>query len=197
MRYTVLLGILGWLVLTLASPVMAQPFTYQGILKQNGQPVNGTLSMSFKLFTALTGGAQVGSTITQNVAVQNGLLTVPLDFGTVWDGSDRYLEISVGSTVLSPRVKITPTPYASTAFFAQRPWQTSGSNIFYTAGSVGIGTTSPSVRLSLGATTPTRSSPPGTGRIRRDGLWRGTFEVPHSPAQHQQSLLISGRVEQQ
>ncbi len=149
MRYTMLLGILGWLALTLASPVIAQPFTYQGVLKQNGQPVNGTLSMSFKLFTALTGGAQVGSTITQTVNVQNGLFTVPLDFGTVWDGSDRYLEISVGSTVLSPRVKINPAPYASTAFFAQRPWQTIGTTIFYNGGRVGIGTNTPAALLSL------------------------------------------------
>ncbi len=154
MKRGIVLGILGWLALTLASPVVAQPFTYQGVLKQNGQPVNGTLSISFKLFTALTGGSQVGSTITQNVNVQNGLFTVQLDFGNVWDGSDRYLEISVGSTTLSPRVKINPTPYASTAFFAQRPWQTSGSNIFYAAGNVGIGTNSPQGDLHV------RSLPP-------------------------------------
>ncbi len=135
------------LATVLASFAYAQPFTYQGMLKQNGNPVNGTLSMTFRLYDALTGGNQAGSIITQNVAVQNGLFTVSLDFGNVWNGSDRYLEIAVGSTVLSPRVKINPVPYAS---FAQRPWQTSGSNIFYTAGNVGIGTDSPAARLSLG-----------------------------------------------
>ncbi|GIV10454.1 MAG: hypothetical protein KatS3mg019_2545 [Fimbriimonadales bacterium] len=131
----------------------AQPFTYQGMLKQNGQPVNATLSMTFKLYDALTGGNQVGSSITQNVAVQNGLFTVQLDFGSVWTGQDRYLEIAVGSTVLSPRVRITPAPhasYAASAGFAQLPWQTVGSNIFYTSGNVGIGTNNPAARLSLG-----------------------------------------------
>ncbi len=186
MRYTVLVGILGWLALTLASPVIAQPFTYQGVLKQNGQPVNGTLSISFKLFTALTGGSQVGSTITQNVNVQNGLFTVQLDFGNVWDGSDRYLEISVGSTPLSPRVKINPAPYAiyaGTAFFAQRPWQTSGSNIFYNSGNVGIGTSSPSVRLSLGgdnANTKLAIWDGGTSGVMGFGVGPSQFRI-HLP----------------
>jgi hypothetical protein len=143
-------GILGMLLSLIVSLACAQPFTYQGMLKQNGAPVNATLSMTFKLYDALTGGTQVGSSITQNVAVQNGLFTVQLDFGTVWTGSDRYLEIAVGSTVLSPRVRITAAPYAAYAAYAGRPWVRSGSSIFYTDGNVGIGTSSPSVRLSLG-----------------------------------------------
>jgi len=60
MKRTLWLGFVITLATLLASPVVAQPFTYQGFLKQNGQPVNGTRSMTFKLFTALTGGSQVG-----------------------------------------------------------------------------------------------------------------------------------------
>jgi hypothetical protein len=153
MKRAILLGLLGWLALTLASPLIAQPFTYQGFLKQNGQPVNGTVSMVFRLYDAPTGGNQIGGSIPHAVSVQNGLFTVALDFGNVWTGGDRYLEISVGSTTLAPRVKITPAPYAAfaaSAGFAQRPWQSAGSNIFYNDGNVGIGTSSPAVRLSLG-----------------------------------------------
>ncbi|GIV05992.1 MAG: hypothetical protein KatS3mg016_1567 [Fimbriimonadales bacterium] len=143
-----------WMTLALIAGIAcAQPFTYQGMLKQNGQPVNATLFMTFKLYDALTGGNQVGSSIFQNVVVQNGLFTVQLEFGAVWTGQDRYLEIAVGSTVLSPRVRITPAPYASyaaSAGFAQLPWQAVGSNIFYTSGNVGIGTNNPAARLSLG-----------------------------------------------
>ncbi len=97
----------------------AQSFTYQGFLKQTGNPANGNYDFQFVLFNALTGGTQVGSTVSLNsVSVQNGLFTVDLNFGNVWDGSDRFLEIRVrpagsGSyTTLSPRVKINPTPYA-------------------------------------------------------------------------------------
>jgi hypothetical protein len=94
-------------------------FTYQGFLKVSGNPANANYDFQFSLWTAASGGTQVGSTLTlTSVPVQNGLFTVSLDFGNVWDGSDRYLQIAVrpagsGSyTTLSPRVKITPTPYA-------------------------------------------------------------------------------------
>jgi hypothetical protein len=153
MTRATLFGLIGWLTLTLASPLVAQPFTYQGFLKQNGQPVNGTVSMVFRLYDAPTGGNPIGGSIPHAVSVQNGLFTVALDFGNVWTGGDRYLEISVGSTTLAPRVKITPVPYAAfaaSAGFAQRPWQSAGSNIFYNDGNVGIGTSSPAARLSLG-----------------------------------------------
>jgi hypothetical protein len=94
-------------------------FTYQGFLKVSGNPANANYDFQFSLWTAASGGTQIGSTLTlTSVPVQNGLLTVSLDFGNVWDGSDRYLQIAVrpagsGSyTTLSPRVKINPTPYA-------------------------------------------------------------------------------------
>jgi hypothetical protein len=94
-------------------------FTYQGFLKVSGNPANANYDFQFSLWTAASGGSQVGSTLTlMSVPVQNGLFTVSLDFGNVWDGSDRYLQIAVrpagsGSyTTLSPRVKINPTPYA-------------------------------------------------------------------------------------
>jgi hypothetical protein len=160
MKRAILLGLLGWLALTFVSPLVAQPFTYQGFLKENGQPANGIYDFRFLLWTAPSGGTQVGPELyVDDVSVQNGLFTVQLDFGAVWDGSDRYLEILVrlndafGYWLLTPRVKITPAPYASfasSAGFAQRPWQSVGSNIFYNDGNVGIGTNSPAARLSLG-----------------------------------------------
>ena len=63
MTRATLFGLIGWLTLTLASPLIAQPFTYQGFLQQNGQPVNGTVSMVFRLYDAPTGGNQIGGSI--------------------------------------------------------------------------------------------------------------------------------------
>ncbi len=168
------------LATALASFVYAQPFTYQGMLKQNGNPANGTLNMTFKLYDALTGGNQIGSPITQNVAVQNGLFTVNLDFGNVWDGADRYLEIAVGSTVLSPRVKINPTPYA--LYCAN----TRGLNVDNN-GNVGIGTSSPATRLSLGGENANTKlalwQGPNAGDLMGFGIGSGQFRLHlHQPS---------------
>jgi hypothetical protein len=188
-------------------------FTYQGYLRHSGTPVNTDYDFQFSLWTNASGGSQVGSAQTvTNVPVQNGLFTVTLDFGAVWDGSDRFLQIAVrpagvGSyTTLSPRVKINPTPYAirantagtanpigaaggdlsgsypnptvarlqgravsatvpgdgqvlkwNAATNAWLPaadlrdafWQASGSDIFYTAGKVGIRTNLPNSPLTI------------------------------------------------
>src|SRR5438552_10776692 len=76
-----------------------QPFTYQGLLRDGAGPANGPYDLSFALFPAPTGGTRVAGPITQNgVNVSNGLFTAELDFGAVWTGADRWLEISVNNT---------------------------------------------------------------------------------------------------
>jgi hypothetical protein len=102
------------LVFVSAAFLNAQPFTYQGSLKDGGVPANGTYDMQFKLFDAVSSGNQIGSTITRNgVNVQNSFFTAELDFGTTaFTGANRWLEIIVNGTPLSPRVKINPAPYA-------------------------------------------------------------------------------------
>jgi hypothetical protein len=119
----------GLLALGLLATITAhaQPFTYQGMLKQAGIPANGNYDFQFSLWTAASGGSQVGSTLTlSNVNVAWGVFSVELDFGAVWNGSARYLQIAVrpagsgGYTTLSPRVRVTPTPYAVYALTA--PW---------------------------------------------------------------------------
>ncbi|HEY52994.1 MAG TPA: hypothetical protein G4N94_06020, partial [Caldilineae bacterium] len=58
---------------------LSQGFSYQGILTENGVPVNGNRDMEFKLYDASSGGNQVGSTISQNVPVSNGQFNVALN----------------------------------------------------------------------------------------------------------------------
>ncbi|MCD6048990.1 MAG: hypothetical protein K0Q55_393, partial [Verrucomicrobia bacterium] len=88
-------------------------FTYQGQLRDGGTNANGNYSLTFKLRDAATAGNQVGPTV--NLASQfitNGQFNASLDFGSVFDGSARWLEITVEGNVLSPRTLLVPTPYA-------------------------------------------------------------------------------------
>ena len=97
-------------------------FTFQGRLNDGASPANGNYDVTFGLFSVSGGPGQVGGTLTNAAAaVSNGLFTVTLDFGANFPGANRWLEIAVrtnGSgafTTLSPRQKITATPYAITA----------------------------------------------------------------------------------
>jgi hypothetical protein len=86
----------------------------RGALRESGAPVNGTRNITFRVFDASSGGAQVGSDIAMTgVVVADGLFSVSLDFGTgVFQGDARWLEIQVGASVLTPRQELTPVPYA-------------------------------------------------------------------------------------
>ena len=106
-------------------------FTYQGELSSSGAPASGLHDVRFRLFDAASGGGQVGGTLcVDNVQVSDGRFNAPLDFGAVFAGGRRYLEIEVrpdagqgcaagsGYTVLSPRQEVTSAPsatFASTA----------------------------------------------------------------------------------
>lgn len=99
----------------------AQSFTYQGVLTDSsGNPVNAPQDFQFTIFTAASGGAAIGAvTTTSDVFPENGRFTATVSPGAgVFTGADRWLQVSVrptGSptyTILLPRQKLTPTPYA-------------------------------------------------------------------------------------
>ncbi|HEY3246050.1 MAG TPA: hypothetical protein VGM03_22130, partial [Phycisphaerae bacterium] len=119
--------ILAAVVLFAAGRLAAQTpagtaFTYQGRLTTSGQPAGGAYDFRFVLWDAEDGGHQICSILYDNVDVADGLFTIPLDFGAVFNGDARWVEVAVrpaGSAqshqVLSPRQALTPTPYALTA----------------------------------------------------------------------------------
>src|SRR5687767_12283999 len=78
----------------LTASAQTSTFTYQGRLTDGPAAASGTYEMQFSLFTALTGGSQVGSTITNSsVTVTNGTFTVNLDFSPATPfsaGADRF-----------------------------------------------------------------------------------------------------------
>jgi len=108
-------SILCALLLAMTAPALADTtITYQGQLQKDGVPYDDDpVGMEFRLYDALTGGSQVGDTVQMTaVDVVDGLFQVELDFGAVWDGGERYLEIMVAGQTLSPRERVTPAPLA-------------------------------------------------------------------------------------
>src|SRR2546428_1748651 len=59
-----------------ASPA-GTSFTYQGQIKLNGSPVNGTCAFRFRLFDDPLSGAQYGLNDDVSVSVANGLFSTP------------------------------------------------------------------------------------------------------------------------
>jgi len=131
MRFVTLLALVTALAFSTAFPAAAQnsqkaavssAFTYQGELLDSGVPQMSNVDFQFRLYDALTGGSQVGSTVSvNNVAVEYGVFTVSLDFGlSAFNGDARWLEIDVRSPAssanpfitLSPRQALTAVPYA-------------------------------------------------------------------------------------
>lgn len=103
-----------------AGPPGPGAFTFQGQLRQNGAPVADAVDLQFRLYNALSDGAQVGETLIAEAFGGfdgEGRFTIDLDFGpAAFPGGPRWLEIQVGDTVLAPRQPIMPAPYAMRAF---------------------------------------------------------------------------------
>ena len=71
-------------------------FTYQGRLNAGTNAANGIFDLTFTLFnTNLTGAALAGPVTNSAMTVSNGLFTTTIDFGSVFDGNPRWLEIAV------------------------------------------------------------------------------------------------------
>jgi hypothetical protein len=102
-----------------AARAQTASFAYQGKLTDGALAANGSYQMQFGLFAAAVGGSQIGAPQTSTVTVANGVFTVNLGFGaSAFDGTDRFLQISIFSpatnafVALTPRQQITSAPYA-------------------------------------------------------------------------------------
>jgi hypothetical protein len=173
---------------------MGTTFTYQGRMMDANVPADGIYEFQFELYDSPEDGNQLDGTFSlRGLDVIDGYFTVGLDFGGgLFNGDARWLEIGVRSsgttdpfTILTPRQKLTPTPYslyadkaysasyAVTAGSAESSIEGNGtagyvakftgpktignSSIYNNVSSVGIGTTNPNSRLHIWK--PSSSSP--------------------------------------
>jgi hypothetical protein len=94
-----------------------QRIHYQGYLTSaSGQPVNATLSMSFTLYDAASGGTPLWSETQPSVAVTNGSFSVALGsvapLGLAFD-KPYWLGVAVGADAeMTPRQPLAAAPYA-------------------------------------------------------------------------------------
>ncbi|GJM09575.1 MAG: hypothetical protein DHS20C11_18510 [Lysobacteraceae bacterium] len=148
-------------LMLLATSVVGQPlgtgFSYQGELTHNGQPANGDFDFLVKLHPLDTGGVPLATVALSDVAVDDGVFTLDLDFGDHYDGTPRWLEISVGESAgsggfetLVPRQPVLPAPYAQFGLdgAVSDPWMVATPIAFY-PGRAGIGTATPAAQLEI------------------------------------------------
>ncbi len=101
-------------------------FSYQGRLTDGANPADGSYDLRFVLYANPVGGIPMRPTLLRDdVTVTNGLFMVSLDFGPIFAGSKRWLEIGVrpGASTgdysfLSFRQELTPVPNAEFALLA-------------------------------------------------------------------------------
>ncbi|MHC4500986.1 MAG: hypothetical protein ACYS21_17945, partial [Planctomycetota bacterium] len=136
-------------------------FTYQGLLYDANRVADDQYDFQFKLFGSLAGSKVDGDVNVPDVDVFDGYFTVELDFGDVYDGNERWLEIGVRPgemndpnyyTVLEPRQELTATPYAlySKSAGSDNDWMVSGNDMYsIPTGNVGVGVSNPSEQLEV------------------------------------------------
>jgi hypothetical protein len=177
-RSFVRIAVVALLAAAGSSAALAQStaITYQGQVKNGGSVVNSPSDFRFSLFTAASGGTQLGSTVTQNnVTVTDGLFTTPVDFGfnPYTSGNlNTFLQIEVrnpagvGSFIaMGTRQQLTAAPFSLA---------TRGINV-NASGNVGIGTTTPTAPLHVFSNT---GGPLRNTAVFTDGGF-STFRIAH------------------
>jgi len=110
-----------WSIVYAAVPHL---INYQGRLTDSGGvPLNGTYSLTFRIYDAETAGSLLWEEIQSGAVIQKGIFNILLgsvtNLNLAFD-KQYYLEIKVGSEVMSPRQRITSAGYAIRAEEAEK-----------------------------------------------------------------------------
>lgn len=147
---------------------------YQGFLRSDGMPVNGTMGFKFRIRNGVTGPTQWQSAC-QNYSVSNGIFRATIGetdevgnwVAIDWKNIDAYLEIFVGPadcgslTSMTPKEQVLSVPYAlsissTVALTVDGSTQTKTGGL-YVMGNVGVGTSNPGSKFEVANGTVTAS----------------------------------------
>ncbi len=132
--------------------------SYQGLLTESSGALatDGNYDLQFSLFAVQTEGTALWTETQSLIPVESGTFNVVLGSVTPLDilfNNKLYLEVTAtagpgitSAVIFSPRTELTSAPYSLA------PWRLVGTNISYSDGNVGIGTTVPSTKLEVSGT---------------------------------------------
>ncbi len=158
---------LSFLTITISVSVFCQPpqaFKYQALVRDNSGEIlqNQIVGLQISIHDATAGGTIVYQETFLETTNDFGLVNLEIGTGTTtigtfesieWGSDSKFIETEIydgGSYVSMGTSQLLSVPYA---LFSERswnaPWETSGNNIYFNDGDVGIGTQSSGYKLQV------------------------------------------------
>ena len=155
-QFFVLLAVSVLVVSMMASAQVPNKISYEGLLTTSGgTPVaDGSYNLKFEIFNLPSGGTLRHSETQTGVSVQRGTFSVILRPTATIFSESLFVEVTAlaGSPGIGADLTFSPRSELTSAPYALAPWSIRGTNVFYSGGNVGIGTTGPGAPLHLVST---------------------------------------------
>lgn len=122
-KISIIIGVI-YLLVSICNAQVPQYINYQGLLADaTGNPITGSYSISFRIYSASSGGSLLWGPQTSNINVDAGAFSVelgPISY-SIFNGSERWLSIQVGNDAeMVPRKHLVSVGNSFRAYDADR-----------------------------------------------------------------------------